>query len=177
MISGFVLLVRALLVTLLLLAVAPKLPLGPAGRTRWRAFARSLRTVPGLGTRASAPVALAVTLAEVASCLLLLVAPLPGLALATLLLGTLTAGVLGIVATGSRVTCHCFGAGAEDIGAGTVLRNVLLTVLAGAALVTGPHAAAVAPAPAVLLVATGALAGIAVAFAAELRFLLVAPTV
>jgi methylamine utilization protein MauE len=120
--------------------------------------------VPGSWAR---PLAVALPVAELGVALLLLIpATAPGGALAAialLLLLSLAAGIA--LSQGRTEDCHCFGQiRPSPLGATTLIRNALLTLLAGAVAVAGPGEAAVGNP----LEAVG-LAGVALLVAGAMR--------
>ena len=151
---------RLLLAAVFLTAAVTKL----SGGAAWAAFTDSLRQldqVPGALVR---PAALAVVAAEAIAGVLLLVpvraAGRVGFVLAG---GLLLAFILVIgraLSSGNRAPCRCFGASSTPLGAGHLVRNV---VLLGAALLglAGTFAAGPLGLPYALVAgAAGLVAGI-----------------
>ncbi|MEU9509541.1 MauE/DoxX family redox-associated membrane protein [Micromonospora sp. NPDC048170] len=124
-----------------------------------RADYRQMFTAMDVPAPLRAPVAVALVAAEIVTAPLLLVPStvILGSAMAAALFGVLAAGVYHIVRGARRVRCNCFGgASGVELSALHVVRNVVLAVVALAALV--------------LSFAVGAVAtqGIAIAVAAAL---------
>ncbi|MBY8872674.1 hypothetical protein K7640_12590 [Micromonospora sp. PLK6-60] len=136
--SPFLLGVRSLLATVLLLAALGKL----RSRRHHRDFRRSLDGYAFLPARWRDAVAVAVPVAELAVAGLLAVprSAWLGLLAATALLTCFTAGTGWALTRGRAVRCACFGPGGDLVAGRHLVRDVALTGLAAAG------AAAVAPA-------------------------------
>ncbi len=137
------------------------------GWPRWgeatRAFFPSHRRLAGL-LRAVIPAS------EVAVGLLTFVRPLVGLISGSVLLVTLTAGVLWLIPRSRTASCNCFGAlMPSEIGPALAIRNVLLAAIAALAAiaVTRRGAPVFTPVEGLLLTVVGSN----VLVAAELRHL------
>lgn len=166
--------VRGLLTAVFLIAVVGKV--GRAGA--FSAFADSLRPLAGLPGPAARAVALAVVAVEGAVCLALTLpyapATLAGLVAATALLTVFTVVVARSVGRGSTARCRCFGRSAAPLGRAHIVRNGLLTSVAGAgaaAVATGP-AGGSDPGVAAVAWCAGAVAGGLVTVVEDLASLL-----
>ena len=106
----------------------------------------------------------AVVTLELAAPVLLVVHPRAGLALVLGLVGAFTTAMVVALRRGAPLTCRCFGASAQPIGAGHVVRNALLlaaTALATAAAWLGERGAPSADlAEVAIAAALGAIAGV-----------------
>ncbi|TDP98198.1 MauE/DoxX family redox-associated membrane protein [Labedaea rhizosphaerae] len=136
------------------------------GAAAQRAFAESLRPLPGLPGRWVGPVAAMITVAEV-----LVVAGLTwalptgaaapavaALVLAAVLLAVFTAGITLALRHRTAARCACFGSAERELGPVHVVRNAFLLAVAVLAILIGPGAE-VHPAGALLAALTGAVAG------------------
>lgn len=153
---------RCLLALVFLASAASKL----RGRRAFRGFAESLRTMGLLPAPVVVPAAGAVAAAEAAVPLLLM--PLPGAAVTTAgftvaaaLLAAFTVAVAVVLHRGVAVSCRCFGeAAAAPFGRHHLVRNIVLTVLAGIGAYTSlgdPGVTVRIAVPAVPLAVVGAL--------------------
>jgi methylamine utilization protein MauE len=123
--------VREVLAGVFGLAVLGKL----RARSDWRAFVTSL-TAMRVATTATAPsLAIAVVVAEAATCVLLVLPGVPaaGEGSAAIMLGSLTVVVARVVGSGRRVSCGCFGRTTVALSVRHVVRNGALAALAVAA--------------------------------------------
>ncbi|NMO15718.1 hypothetical protein HPC49_02505 [Pyxidicoccus fallax] len=120
-----------MLVVVLTLAFVSKLH----GRVAFQDFIQTLGRFGFPKPWVGAPLAAAVVLAEAASALLLLLAPLAGYVLALALFTGFTLGIARVLRRGERVRCRCFGASDTPMGASHLVRNGLLlaVTLVGAA--------------------------------------------
>ncbi|SCG59630.1 Methylamine utilisation protein MauE [Micromonospora echinaurantiaca] len=103
------------------------------GRAAFAEFARSVDQF-GLLPRAWATAAAYLAVAAEAAVVGLLAVPATvraGYAVATGLLGVLSAAIVAAVRRGRRPACRCFGAGGAPLGARHVLRNAVLLAVAG----------------------------------------------
>lgn len=134
------------------------------GRRNFLAFAASLR--PFVPARLTISVASAVCLAETAAATLLALpaATRYGSLLAVCLVSIFTIATGWAVATRRQVQCRCFGAHSRPIGAGHVLRNAALTVVA----VCGLYAGTVSVPGAVVAMAAGGIGALIVINADDL---------
>lgn len=101
------------------------------------AFDEFVDTLPELGPLRGGrlPMVGAVVVAlELAAPVLLAIRPRLGLALVLGLVGAFTTAMIVTLRRGTPLTCRCFGASAQPVGAGHVVRNALL--LAACALAT-----------------------------------------
>lgn len=103
----------------------------------------------GVPERAAPSTAALLPLAE-AGCAVLLLLPSTarvGGAAAAALFGVFTVLIVRTLRSGARPACHCFGQlSDEPIGAGTVVRNVALVVVAGIVAIAGASSSSVAEA-------------------------------
>ncbi|WP_244224336.1 MauE/DoxX family redox-associated membrane protein [Corallococcus sicarius] len=160
----------------LLLAVVFALAAGSKARSResFKDFTRTLGSFGVPKALAGAPLAAAVVLAEALCVLLLLAAAPAGYALALMLLGGFTLGLVRAWRGAAPVSCRCFGASATPVGPGHLVRNGLL--LSVGVLGALGHQAGPAPLEAALLAgAVGGLAGVFVTRWDDLVFLLRGP--
>ncbi|MFF5209760.1 MauE/DoxX family redox-associated membrane protein [Streptosporangium sp. NPDC000396] len=118
-----------------------------SGRRRFNAFVWSLRRMEVVPEGLVRPAALVSAAAEVVIVLLLAVpANVPGMAGFAVAAGLLTAFTVGIAMSlkrGNKEPCACFGRSETPLGAGHVVRNLLLiavTLLGLAASAAGGHA-------------------------------------
>ncbi|MEV4483909.1 MauE/DoxX family redox-associated membrane protein [Micromonospora coxensis] len=143
---------RLLLALVFLAAVVGKL------RTR-SDFADFVATVGrfGVPARWTRPVAATAVAAEAAVVVLLVTpgAAPAGLALAVVLLATLTAALVATLRRGERPACRCFGAGDTPIGRRHVLRNLALGAVALLGLAAALGGDGGSPSTAAVLLATG----------------------
>ncbi|CAL9610674.1 hypothetical protein SUDANB121_05645 [Nocardiopsis dassonvillei] len=164
--------------TLLAVVLAASLLGKLRGRSARRDFVSAVeRMAPGWSIRVASPsggsrrtgaraVAAAVLAAEAVSLALLLAPSVPALGLlcAVALLTAFTAALVGVLRSGDRVPCACFGSADRPVRPAHMVRNLLL-VAAGtaglAAAAAGPHPGGEAAALAVA-VATGACAALPV---------------
>jgi hypothetical protein len=106
-----------------------------AGKLRSRAaFDAFVDTIPAYrNARADrlASVAAVVIAAELVAVVLLIVCPLAGLVMTSGLLGAFATLMIVTLRAGTPMVCRCFGAHAEPVGRGHVVRNAVL-LLAGA---------------------------------------------
>jgi hypothetical protein len=129
-----------------------------------RAFAESLRPLPGLPALLVTPVAALVTAVEVLVVAGLSAVVVSGalavaaLGLAAVLLTVFTIGIALAIRRHAAARCACFGSAERELGPVHVVRNVFLLAVAVLAILTGPGAE-VAPAGALLAALTGAVAG------------------
>lgn len=102
-------------------------------------------------------------------------AEVAALGLAAVLFAVFLVGIAGVVRSGSRVRCRCFGAGGAAFGRNHLVRNglLLLTVVCG--LAVGTHARL--DGAALVAVVTGAVCGLAVVHWDELAYLFSDPAV
>jgi hypothetical protein len=116
-------------------ALAAVFAIAAASKLRSRAaFDDFVDTLPELGPPSLATVAGAAVVAlELAAPVLLLASPRAGLVLVMALLGGFTAVMVVTLRTGGSMTCRCFGASEQPIGAGHVVRNALLIAAAAGA--------------------------------------------
>ncbi|HXV94363.1 MAG TPA: MauE/DoxX family redox-associated membrane protein [Pseudonocardia sp.] len=113
----------------------------------FRAGVRAFRLLPD---RAVAPVARIVPPLEAAAAVLVLV-PLTrtaGFVLAAALLLAFAAGMLGVLRRGAVASCACFGRSSRPVAPRHVVRNVVLTIVCAAGVITG--GAPLSPAAALL---------------------------
>jgi uncharacterized membrane protein YphA (DoxX/SURF4 family) len=114
-----------------------------AGAAKLARPAATATSFAALGVPAAGPVARAVPATELLVAAVLLAAPRAGAIGSLALLVPFTAVLARAVARGTRTPCNCFGgARADPISWADVIRNVLLGVLAVAAL---PASRPVAP--------------------------------
>jgi len=131
------------------------------------AFDEFIDTLPEIGPLRGerlTVVGAAVVALELAAPVLLVVHPRAGLALVLGLVGAFTTAMVVSLRRGAPLTCRCFGASAQPIGAGHVVRNALLlaaTALATAAAWLGERGAPSADlAEVAIAAALGAIAGV-----------------
>ena len=128
-----------------------------------RAFAESLRPLPGLPARLVTPVAALVTAVEVLVVVGLSAVVVSGalvlaaLGLAAALLAVFTIGIAAAIRRHAAARCACFGSAERELGPVHVVRNVFLLAVAVLALLAPGGAAH--PAGALLAALTGAVAG------------------
>jgi peroxiredoxin len=135
--NGLLLAIRVLLA--LVLAVAG------AGKLADRSGARQAVTGFGVPEPLARPVANLLPLVELATAILLIpsVTQPVGAALALALMLAFSAAIARSIARGETPECHCFGAlHSEPAGPRTLVRNLLLSTGAAAALVGGPGTSA-----------------------------------
>ncbi|GAA0241065.1 MauE/DoxX family redox-associated membrane protein [Cryptosporangium japonicum] len=113
------------------------------GRAAYAAFVASTGRLLPPRFRAARPAALLVVVAELVVVATLPVVPVAGLVLGAALLGAFGVAILGAVRRGVTAPCRCFGASARPLGVAAAVRNGLLAVLATG----GAAAAAAVPAP------------------------------
>lgn len=115
------------------LVVAAVLARAAIGKLLDRDAAHDGARALGVPARLAEPVAIALPIAELALALGVLVTPVAGPAgiVAALLLAAFSALIGANLARGRRPACNCFGATAEPISALTLVRNLVLTVIAG----------------------------------------------
>ena len=130
------------------------------------AFDEFIDTLPELGPLRGerlTVVGAAVVALELAAPVLLVVHPRAGLALVLGLVGAFTTAMVVALRRGAPLTCRCFGASAQPIGAGHVVRNALLlaaTALATAAAWLGERGAP--SAEVAIAAALGVIAGVVI---------------
>lgn len=121
---------RLLLATLFVLALAGKV----SGRGAWDGFVESIREMAVIGRAAVPAAAVAVTVAETAVIVLVLVplrwAGTAGFALAAGLLGCFALAIRAVTRRGAAVPCHCFGPSRTPIGVPHLVRNAILVAAA-----------------------------------------------
>ena len=138
-----------------------------AGAAKLARPTETATTFVALGVPAAGTAARAVPVVELLVATALLAAPRAGALGAVALLVPFTAVLARAVAAGSETPCNCFGATrAEPVSWADVVRNLLLGVLAAAA-VTSPRP--VTPSPAAAAVALTAVAAGWLALAALRR--------
>lgn len=141
---------------------------------RRAAFDDFVDTLPQLGPLSLPAVGAAVVTLELAVPVLLLAWPPAGLVLVMALLGGFTAVMVKTLRAGAPLTCRCFGASAQPIGPGHVVRNALLLAAAAVAAVAvwlGDGAAPPSdPATAAIALALGAIAGLLITRWDDLAF-------
>ena len=153
-----------------------------ASKLRRRDFVSFVEALRGFGVPEAlahvtrAQLAGAIVALEAAAAVLLLVAPVAGLALALGLVAAFTVALRSVVRSGRRVACRCFGASTAPVGVAHLVRNaVLLAVIGTGVAATALAAGAVVAPPAQLAaIALGVLAGAAVTRWDDLAYL-VAP--
>lgn len=145
-----------------------------ASKLRSRAaFDELVDTLPVRGPLRPTAVGAAVVALELAVPGLLLAQPQAGLLLAAALLGAFTAVMVATLRAGAPLTCRCFGASAQPIGAGHVARNaLLLTAALGAAWIGAADASPADPAEAAVAMALGAIPGLLATRWDDLAFVL-----
>lgn len=142
--------------------------LATAGIAKWRAPRRTTESFAGLGVPWPAAAARAVPLAEIGLAVGLAAWPRHAGAASLVVLAAFTAVLVHALRRGLAVGCACFGATAtRHVSGAEVLRNLLLSVLAGASLfATRPVAPGV---PGLVLVGTAVVLGAVVLAAWDLR--------
>ncbi|HZI16600.1 MAG TPA: MauE/DoxX family redox-associated membrane protein [Myxococcus sp.] len=163
----------------LLLAVVFALAAGSKAWSResFKDFTRTLGSFGVPKALEGAPLAAAVVVAEALCVLLLLAAAPAGYALALLLLGGFTLGLVRAWRGAEPVSCRCFGASASPVGPAHLARNGLLLSV-GVLGMLGHQAGMAGPAPlevALLAGAIGVLAGVFVTRWDDLVFLIWGP--
>jgi hypothetical protein len=107
------------------------------GSRQFREFAASLTAMRLLPSRLVTPVAAVVAATELAVPVLLAPLPVPGLAaagfaIAALLLAGFAVAIVVVLRRGVQASCRCFGgSGAAPFGRHHVVRNAVLTLIAG----------------------------------------------
>lgn len=140
---------------------------------RRTAFDDFVDTLPQWGPLSLPAVGAAVVTLELAVPVLLLAWPRAGLFLVMALLGSFTAVMVKTLRAGAPLTCRCFGASAQPIGVGHVVRNALLLAAAAVAERSAGLSAAAPPSdPATVAVAMalGAIAGLLITRWDDLAF-------
>jgi peroxiredoxin/uncharacterized membrane protein YphA (DoxX/SURF4 family) len=137
--DGVLLALRILLALVLAVAGAAKLADRPGARAAVTGF--------GVPDAVAAPIAAVLPWLELAAAVLLVPSATArvGAAAALVLMLTFSAAIARSIARGEAPECHCFGAlHSEPAGPRTLVRNLVLAVAAGAALVGGPGTSATA---------------------------------
>lgn len=158
--------IRAALGAVFAIAAASKL-------RRRAAFDDFVETLPPWGPLSLPAVGAAVVALELAVPVLLLAWPRAGLVLVMALLGGFTAVMVKTLRAGAPLTCRCFGASAQPIGVGHVVRNALLLAAAAVAALAawlGGAAPPAEPATAAVALALGAIAGLLITRWDDLAF-------
>lgn len=144
-----------------------------ASKLRSRAaFDDFVDTLPELGSSRLATVAgAAVVTLELAAPVLLFASPRAGLVLVLALLGVFTAVMVVTLRAGGSMTCRCFGASEQPIGAGHVVRNALMiAAAAGAAWLSGGDTPHLEAAEVGVAMALGAISGVLITRWDDLAF-------
>ncbi|MFC6063987.1 MauE/DoxX family redox-associated membrane protein [Streptomyces ochraceiscleroticus] len=156
--------IRGLLTMVFLTAFLGK----AASRSRFTAFASSLRGMRLLPTALIRPTAVLVVAAELTVAALLSVpwraAWASGLLLAELLLTAFTTAIVLSLRHGIHVPCRCFGAARTELGPRHVIRNTLLMAVSAGGLVAVLRQEPAHQYGAVPAVTAGMLIGLLIAF-------------
>ncbi len=129
------------------------------GRAAWLSFQSWLGRLPLPYVRLRGT-SVAVAAAEAVAVVLVIIpaTATAGLAVATVLSATLTAGLYMSLIRGSREPCHCFGSSSDPLSWQHVARNVLLLTVALAGTVCSLASSAANPAQAAAMAALGGIA-------------------
>lgn len=146
-------------------------------RAAWAEFVTTTGAMLPIRPFPVRPVAVAVAGAECVAALLAVVAlvtrsaaaEVAALSLAAALFAVFLVGITGVVRSGRRVRCRCFGAGGAVFGRDHLVRNGVLLLIVACGLAAGRHPQL--DAAAFVAVAAGAVCGLVAVHWDELAYL------
>jgi len=146
-----------------------------AGKLRRPDFAAFTDALRGFGVPAALarpPLAALIVALEAAGAALLLAVPAVGYAVALGLVAAFTLALRGVVRSGRPVACRCFGASTAPVGVVHLVRNAVILAVIGLGIAAALAGGAAVALPArVAAIASGALAGAAIARWDDLAYL------